>query len=1284
MNSKPFSLKPKQHAKRRNERFNNRLPFMKIEKITLCNLTSLEGEQVVDFTVEPLRSAGLFAITGDTGAGKSTLLDAICLALYDRAPRFDDAERIKSEDFERLKQGKVRPLQTNDVSNLLRRGCTEAYSRIVFTDRSGHCYEAEWRLRVNRNGNIEPATRALRRLSPSPEEFGGTKTEINRRIEELTGLSYEQFTRTVLLAQNSFSNFLKAKRNEKSSLLEKLTGTEIYGTISTKIYEKSKAAAAHYDLLKARLEEAAGSGLLDETDLARIREERGLTASALDHAGHEAERLAAACRWFAAYNEAASEQAHCEAQFNAAHKAYTARHDDEAAIERYDRVLPMQELFRHTQRCAAQLEQNKTVRARLDEDIARQEQLVQQAADALQAAHEQVTNAENRLTARRSDLDQGYRLQGQLDDVREHLRQLAAQRDRCRNMVNNSRDGLKNKRAEHESLQKTLETYRAGLQSLTVHRRMLERYDLVCDKLNHLNRVHTEVRKLNEVLEAQRRQRDELRATVETERKTCGQIAQQVRSKREALDVARTANQGRDGLELQTRLTDLQRNYAQLEAAKTLWTRITDGYADVERRTADVERCERELRQTEQAVQMQEATLAPLRREHTRLQEACTLSRGQDIVELRKSLKEGTPCPLCGATHHPYHTETERTLGHILSKLEQDFADVDEELTRKMQALDELRREQARREVALTTGREYLTGRRDRLSADIEEWNAYATLDRSFADCSESVNRDARRVMLGQLIDSTQRSLGEIQREWNAFHVNQQAINTLNEELRRLDESLSEVRDHFEEHNRNLAALNQTVAQLQQRVSETDREGSLLYSELDKLITLSAWFTTWSRDPDHFHVIIENYYRQWCDQTAALEKGERECIALDEQLAALEKDNLNAERSLRESEDEYNRSAERQTGLVEALRRLFGDSSPRAEAERLQHAVDEAVAGEQAARRNHEAAVALQENLHGRRKHLDDSDAAMRDEGRHYSSLLDNEILRFNGNGNGSPLQRAELERIFADDRHWYDLRAEVNRVREARMLASDRLEQARAVVARLLADPSHPSGEQGETPDNVAAALTEAHQRIETLRVQLAEQDRRLHIHDERRAQTEHLQQELTAAGEVRENWSRLNALFGSQDGKRFRELAQSYTFRLLVDHANEQLRLFSPRYRLHNLPGTLDLEIIDRDMFDRRRYVYSLSGGETFIVSLALALGLASLSSGNLSIGSLFIDEGFGNLDQGSLALVMDALSHLESTQGRKVGVISHTEQIRSQISPQIHIVKLPTGGRSRIEIE
>ena len=104
---------------------------------------------------------------------------------------------------------------------------------------------------------------------------------------------------------------------------------------------------------------------------------------------------------------------------------------------------------------------------------------------------------------------------------------------------------------------------------------------------------------------------------------------------------------------------------------------------------------------------------------------------------------------------------------------------------------------------------------------------------------------------------------------------------------------------------------------------------------------------------------------------------------------------------------------------------------------------------------------------------------------------------------------------------------------------------------------------------------------------------------------------------------------------------------------------------------------------MFDEERHVQSLSGGETFVASLALALGLSSLSGNQVTIGSLFIDEGFGNLDQDSLQLVMDALSRLESTQGRKVGVVSHTPQIRSQIHPQVQLVKQPAGGRSEIRV-
>ena len=193
-----------------------------------------------------------------------------------------------------------------------------------------------------------------------------------------------------------------------------------------------------------------------------------------------------------------------------------------------------------------------------------------------------------------------------------------------------------------------------------------------------------------------------------------------------------------------------------------------------------------------------------------------------------------------------------------------------------------------------------------------------------------------------------------------------------------------------------------------------------------------------------------------------------------------------------------------------------------------------------------------------------------------------------------------------------------------------------------------------------------------------------KLALHNKALHEAELMRKRFDDAEENLRWWQRLNTLFGSADGKKFREIAQSYTFEYLVQQANAQLCQLSPRYRLRTVEGTLALQIIDCEMFDQQRYVSSLSGGETFVVSLALALSLANLSSEGLSIGSLFIDEGFGNLDQDSLNLVMQALANLQSQQGRKVGIISHTEAIRTQISPRINVIKKAIGGESFIRVE
>ena len=186
----------------------------------------------------------------------------------------------------------------------------------------------------------------------------------------------------------------------------------------------------------------------------------------------------------------------------------------------------------------------------------------------------------------------------------------------------------------------------------------------------------------------------------------------------------------------------------------------------------------------------------------------------------------------------------------------------------------------------------------------------------------------------------------------------------------------------------------------------------------------------------------------------------------------------------------------------------------------------------------------------------------------------------------------------------------------------------------------------------------------------------------DQRRHNANHALQAQIAEADVHyQRWARLAALIGSAEGDRFRKIAQAYNLDLLVHHANVQLRQLVRRYRLKRGGSMLGLLVLDTEMGDELRSVHSLSGGETFLVSLALALGLASMASSTLRIESLFIDEGFGSLDPESLQLAMDALDGLQA-QGRKVAVISHVQEMHERIPVQIQVRRLGN-GLSSVEV-
>lgn len=210
---------------------------MKFKKLTIENIASIEKAEI-DFEKAPIQNNPIFLICGETGSGKSTLLDAICLALYANAPRISSA---KNSVVNKDQEGKE--IKFKDASQLLRKGADKALAELSFEANNGEEYIVRWKIRTKRGTNrtLEEKRELIQIDSNNSWD---KKSEVNKKVEELIGMKYDQFCKTTLLAQGEFTKFLSSDDGEKSEILEKLTGTGIYSQISTAIYERTKALDA--------------------------------------------------------------------------------------------------------------------------------------------------------------------------------------------------------------------------------------------------------------------------------------------------------------------------------------------------------------------------------------------------------------------------------------------------------------------------------------------------------------------------------------------------------------------------------------------------------------------------------------------------------------------------------------------------------------------------------------------------------------------------------------------------------------------------------------------------------------------------------------------------------------------------------------------------------------------------------------------------------------------------------------------------------------------------------
>ncbi|UOD33953.1 AAA family ATPase [Deferribacteraceae bacterium V6Fe1] len=248
---------------------------MKILELRFKNLNSLYGEWIIDFTRPEYTGEGIFAITGSTGAGKSTILDAICLALYGQTPRL----------------GKI----TKSSNEIMSRHTAECYAEVLFESQKGRfrCHWEQRRARNKPDGNLQDQEHQIIDATTN-KPIETKKSYVLNIIEEKTGMDFDRFTRSILLAQGSFDTFLKANIEDKSKILEQITGTEIYTEISKKVHLRNKEEQHKLELLNAQI---AGIVVLDDTEEESLKNELAEKIKAEKNISGQKLKLEASLNW---------------------------------------------------------------------------------------------------------------------------------------------------------------------------------------------------------------------------------------------------------------------------------------------------------------------------------------------------------------------------------------------------------------------------------------------------------------------------------------------------------------------------------------------------------------------------------------------------------------------------------------------------------------------------------------------------------------------------------------------------------------------------------------------------------------------------------------------------------------------------------------------------------------------------------------------------------------------------------------------------------------------------
>ncbi len=1226
-----------------------RVMRMQLHSLSLTNLNSLEGSWQIDFREPDYLSEGLFVITGPTGAGKSTILDAICLALYGQTPRLG---RITASSNEIMTRG------TGSCRAELEFGIGEEVYR---------CTWSQHRARGRADGTLQPPRHEIARLD---ETGGGTilsdsYSQVARHVAEITGLDFDRFTRSILLAQGNFAAFLAASADQRAPILEQITGTEVYSEISQAVHERTSAERRELEALERGLAGLAGLPLEERAVLER---RHGTLQEEIRAAGEELAATQAAVTYVERREELGRAVTAAEAGLVAVLAAAEAFAPERRRLERGRRaaeLLPQHTGLEGSRRASAEAGRSAAATEveleELEELLIASEEAVEKTGAARAEAEREQNDRLPVLTALRALDGQRREAERAWDEARQRYGEAE---ERLRQLREQQADDLKTEAGVRDALaeleRQLAET--AGDQTLHGEIARLEDWagDWIAGETELESAWDAEDQTARELAAAAARWQEAVAALGNARGKLAGLTAAMQDWQRQLDEIAGEedpASLRRLQRETEVRSRALE-NLRQVFVAREALTaaRKTAAVEEKERQerqqsvTAELETARRELGHAEERVEL--------------LTRLCDRARQVASFEVqRAALVSGEACPLCGSVEHPFCREGEAL------PLEEES---------RLEAARAMEQEWQRRCLRLENQLDSLTAESERWQ-EVEKESGVRLTELTQELDAEAVRLDLPPVFTSdwftEVLEAARKDVG------GSLTILEQRL----DEIDRLDRELSGARRQLETERECVVAAEKSERDAERLRQERQNAAD---AALEKRKTLEA---AQQKQRERLAAALENHGLTLCDvstleeQMSGLRSREKawrdrmlQKTAYEQSLGSLTgRIEQRAETLVeRENEAEAARQAagrrdEERRALDQCRLEQYGEIDPDAEEKRLGDAREAARQVEQKAGEN---LARLTTALELTRQRLAEQLSVL----ELRAAILEEQETAFS---------QAAVERGFSDESDWS--LACLTAVEQAELEAEDgrlatRLTEEKTRHERLVAELEtvkaqievpRPLAELREKVGELARRREELSEERGALRQQL-DADADIAVRRAAMEELRHRQQEKLR------RWQALHALIGSADGKKFRNFAQGLTLDIVIGHANEQLVKLTDRYLLlRSRSEDLEIRVIDQHQAGVERPTSNLSGGESFIVSLALALGLSQMAGRRVELGSLFLDEGFGTLDEETLSTALEVLAGLHRDGGRLIGVISHVAALEDRIRTRINVIP-ERGGRSRLE--